>query len=188
MKAYMFLADGFEEVEALTVVDVLRRGSVDIRMMSITGDREVLGSHKIRIKADGLFWESDYSDGDIVILPGGKGGTDKLSENEGVHNVLRSYCESGKKVAAICAAPSVLGRLGLLEGKKATCYPGFEDKLKGAVISKNGPKAVGSPFEIAGNIITGRSMGTALDFALTILEELMGKEIRGRVEESLVRQ
>lgn len=167
-KVYIFLADGFEEIEGLTVVDLLRRAGIDITMVSITGKLEINGSHRIVVKSDILFEDADFSDADMLVLPGGKKGTDNLLAHEGLDRLLRDFASKGKLLSAICAAPSVLGKKGLLKGRKAICYPGFEEHLTGADITD---KAVVAD----GNIITSKGMGTAIDFSLEIIKTLKGE-------------
>lgn len=169
-KVYLFLANGFEEIEGLTVVDVLRRGGVDIETVSITGQQQIMGSHGIAVMADRVFREEqDYMDADMIVLPGGLRGTNALMAHEGVRELLYHYRNEEKYVAAICAAPSVLGMNGLLHGREATCYPGFEDKLLGAVKSENA-------LVRDGNMITAEGMGVSTEFALKLLEVLAGSE------------
>jgi len=169
MKVYMFFADGFEEIEALTSIDLLRRAGVDAVMVSVKGELMVVGSHDIKVTVDELFKDDieEYSDGDMLILPGGPGHA-KLMGHEGIRELLFEYRNKNKKIAAICAAPSILGMNGLLKGKKATCFPGYEDKLLGATVTND--KVV-----VDGNIITSRGMGTSMEFALAIVEELLDK-------------
>ncbi|MBQ7324458.1 MAG: DJ-1/PfpI family protein [Clostridia bacterium] len=159
---YIFLADGFEEIEALTPVDVFRRANLPTTTVSIMESRTVMGSHNIPVIADKLFAEVDLSDADLLLLPGGMPGTKHLGECKPLCDAVISHASAGKPTAAICAAPSVLGKLGLLSGKEAICYPGFEDALVGAAISKK--KVVRD-----GNIVTAAGMGVALDFALECL-------------------
>ena len=166
-KVYVFLADGFEEIEGLTVVDILRRGKVDVQTVSI-GEKRVCGSHGIVTEAD-LTFDEMPDDGEYFVLPGGMPGTLHLKEHAALTALLKAKKDEGKHLAAICAAPSVLGEHGLLEGCTATCYPGFEDRLKGAVTTQN-------TVEVCGNITTSRGMGTAIPFALCLLEQIMGKE------------
>ena len=168
-KVYVFLADGFEEIEGLTVVDILRRAGVDVAMVSINGKKIVTGSHKIEIGADILFEETDFTDADLLVLPGGMPGTKYLGAHKELTELLKKANEKGTGLAAICAAPSVLGDLGLLNGKTAVCYPGFEERLTGATIGKH-------TVETDGNITTSRGMGTAIDFALELTKILCGKE------------
>ena len=131
-KAVVFFAEGTEECEALLVVDLLRRAKVEVTVASASGSREIVSSHKVHITADALAEEVDYSDVDMVVLPGGIPGTPNLAANKTVTDTCVSFAKNGKKVAAICAAPSVLASLGLLEGRKATAHAGFQDKLAGA--------------------------------------------------------
>lgn len=174
-KIYMFFADGFEEIEALASVDVLRRGGVETVMVSVTGNEYVTGSHKIVIKCDSLFEENKYDDGDLLFLPGGMPGTSTLMKHKGLKQLLLQYAGEGKKLAAICAAPSVLGVNGLLKGKNAICFPGFEEQLEGASV------AVDKKVVVDGNIITGKGMGVATEFGLAILKELEGEETAEKI-------
>lgn len=168
-KVYVFFAEGFEEIEALTVVDMLRRAAVNTVMVSIGTNKIVTGAHGIPVVTDGLFTEFSYEDGTMAVLPGGMPGTNHLLAHEGVKQVLISYQETKKYIAAICAAPSVLGAIGLLEGRHATCYPGFEEKLLGATPM---PDAV----VIDGNIITSKGMGTAISFGAALVSRLLTEE------------
>ena len=129
-KVNVYLADGFEEVEGLTVVDLLRRAGIETDMVSIMGRKEITGARKIPVLADKLFEEQD--DPDVIVLPGGMPGTLHLKAHEGLADLIRKADKEGKLLAAICAAPTIYGEMGLLEGKNATCYPGMEDKLLGA--------------------------------------------------------
>lgn len=167
-KVYIFLADGFEEIEGLTVVDILRRANTEVIMVSVTGDIFVCGSHKIMVKADALFENTDYSKADMLVLPGGMPGTRSLAEHAGLDRLLKEFHAKGGKISAICAAPSVLGSKGLLKGKRATCFPGYEEALSGARIQNEGVVA-------DGNIITSKGMGTATDFALALVKSLVGE-------------
>jgi 4-methyl-5(b-hydroxyethyl)-thiazole monophosphate biosynthesis len=168
-KVYIFLADGYEEIEALTVVDLLRRANIDIQMISITGNLQVTGSHHITTTADQLFEEVNYEEADLLVLPGGMPGTMNLLEHEGLDLLLREFHGKGKALAAICAAPRVLGSKGILQGKMATCYPGNEKELLGAQI-------MSATVVIDGNITTSRGLGTAIDFSLSIIKSLKGEE------------
>lgn len=159
---YIFLADGFEEIEALTPVDVFRRANLPTTTVSIMESRTVMGSHNIPVIADKLLAEVDLSDADLLLLPGGMPGTKHLGECMPLCDAVISHASAGKPTAAICAAPSVLGKLGLLSGKEAICYPGFEEALAGAAISEK--KVVRD-----GNVVTAAGMGVALDFALECL-------------------
>ena len=166
-KLGMFIATGYEEVEMLAVIDLARRAGIECDIISVTGEAVVESSHKVRLVADQLFEEVDPGTYDALVIPGGIPGTPNLGAHEGVCRALRQAAEDGRLVAAICAAPTVLGKLGLLEGKPATCYPGMEDELLGA--AKLTDKVVK-----CGNIITSRGMGTAIDFGLAIVEYLTG--------------
>jgi 4-methyl-5(b-hydroxyethyl)-thiazole monophosphate biosynthesis len=168
MKVFIFLADGFEETEAVGVIDILRRGELDVTTVSITGKNIVTGAHHIPVAADKLFSEVDFSNGAMLVLPGGMPGASHLNAHAGLKTLLKQYATEDKKIAAICAAPLILGGLGLLQNKKATAYPGFEDTLQGATV-------VELPVVKDGNIITGRGPGFVLNFGLTIVEELQGK-------------
>ena len=161
-KTAIFMADGCEEIEGLTVVDILRRADLTIDMVSINETDSVAGSHGITFHADTTFKQADIDSYDAVVLPGGMPGTLNLGAHEGVNSAIRSFAESGKLVAAICAAPSVLGAAGILEGKRATCHPGFEEKLTGAAFCED-------TVVTDKNVITSRGMGTAIDFALAIV-------------------
>ena len=135
-KACIFLADGFEDIEGLTVVDLMRRAGIDIETVSIKESNEITTSHGIMMKTDRVFTGTDFSDADMLVLPGGMPGTMNLGVDVAVTGALKQMNRDGKIVAAICAAPSVLGKCGILEGKKATCYPGFEERLTGATIGE----------------------------------------------------
>lgn len=175
----IFLADGFEEIEALTVVDVLRRGGVDIATVSITDREAVMGAHGIQVKADRIFDKAVEGKADMLILPGGGTGTQNLKAHTGVNELCAEFASEGKYVTAICAAPSVLGVKGLLKGKTAVCYPGFESQLEGAVIGKN-------RVEQDGKFITSKGPGTAMEFALTLLAVLKGSDTAAKVKEGML--
>ncbi len=175
----VLLADGFEEIEGLTVVDILRRASIYVDTVSITEDYMVHGAHGINVQTEDLFHEVDFTEFDMIVLPGGMPGTTNLDMHAGVKRVVRDFAENGKYVAAICAAPSILGGLGLLKGKRAACYPSVEDKLSGAVIMK-------TPVVLDGNMITSRGMGTAIDFALKLTEVLTDKAKAEEIAASII--
>lgn len=164
-KTGIFLAEGFEEVEALTVVDILRRAGVICDMVAIGEKLEVTGSHGITVKADQMFDQKKAAEYDGLILPGGMPGTLNLGAHVKLTETLKEYASQGRLVAAICAAPTVLGAQKILIGKKATCYPGMEDQLTGA-------EHLTLPVVTDGNIITSRGLGTAIEFALAILNWL----------------
>lgn len=173
----LFLADGFEEIEALTPVDVLRRAGIEVKTYSINGDLCVCGTHNIMVDADDVIENVEYDKIDAVILPGGMPGADNLENCEDVGEILQYAFQNGKLMCAICAAPKVLGKLGYLQGKRATCFPGFEEYL-------NGANATGERVEVDGNVITSKGMGTAMDFSLAILEYLKGKEVADKMANS----
>lgn len=178
-KVYAFLANGSEEVECLAVVDVLRRAGIDTKIISINETAEVTTSHGVRITCDRTIGDSDLSDADVLFLPGGMPGTAHLGACEALTNALRAQYAAGKRIAAICAAPSVLGELGLLEGKRATCYPGFEDRLRGA-------EHTGQGVVTDGTITTARGLGYALDLGLELvrllISEKAAKELKGTIQ------
>lgn len=166
---YVFFAEGFEEVEALTPVDVLRRGGLNVKTVSVTGNKQVTGAHGVPVVCDSLFDEQSFSDAAMVVLPGGMPGAQNLSEHEGLRKLILAFDADKKPLAAICAAPMVYGKLGLLKGKNATCYPGFEKYLEGA-------NYTAELVEQDGHFITGKGPGAAMCFAFTILEHFCGKE------------
>ena len=178
---YVHLADGFEEIEAITVTDVLRRAGAEVCTVSVSDKLEVKGTHEIEVKADIPFDKADYESCEMIVLPGGMPGTLNLRKHEGVNRILHQFDEEGKLVAAICAAPSVLGQAGLLKGRKATCYPGFEEKLTGAVTSTE-------PVVRDGNIITSRGMGTAIPFALSLTAYFQGQKKADEIGASIIWQ
>lgn len=178
-KVCVFLADGFEEIEGLTVVDLLRRAGVQVMTVSITGDYTIHGAHGIDVQADKLFDEVNYSEEDMAVLPGGMPGTLNLGEHAGVKRVLEEFYQEKKYIAAICAAPSVLGKYGILKGRKATSYPGFEEKLVGAECVTD--KVVADEF-----VITSRGMGTAIAFSLKLIEVLLGAELANKIGEAII--
>lgn len=178
-KVCVFLADGFEEIEGLTVVDLLRRAEIQVNMVSITKEKKIQGAHGIEIMADVLFEEQEYDDVDMLVLPGGMPGTLNLSEHKGLEEQLLRFAKEKRKISAICAAPSVLGNLKILEGKNATSYPGFEDKLTGAKVLEDTVVA-------DDNIITSRGLGTAIDFSLALIESLKGREEAERIKSAII--
>lgn len=177
-KVNVFFATGYEEVEALTVVDILRRAGIETNMVSLTGEKIVKSSHGIGICMDLLFEEIDDS-ADMLVLPGGIPGTPNLKAHAGLNDMIHSFDKAGKYLAAICAAPTVYGSLGLLEGRRATCYPGMEAELKGAI-------PVEEPVVADGNYITSRGLGTAIDFALKLVEVLIDREAADDISGKIV--
>ncbi len=176
---YVHLAEGFEEVEALTAVDVLRRAEIDVKTVSVTGSKTVAGTHGVNVEADILYEETDYEKCEMIVLPGGMPGSTNLEAHEGLAAHIKCFADNGKKLAAICAAPMVLGTCGILDGKKATIYPGMEECLKGA-------EATGEVVTVDGNIITGQGPALAMEFALTLVEVLKGKEAADEVAADLL--
>ena len=176
--AVLFLTTGFEEAEALVTLDMLRRGGVAVTTASLTGDLYVTGSHDITVRADALFEDVKDAAYDALILPGGPG-TSRYFEHENLLNRIKKAAECGHAViAAICAAPSVLGYLGLLNGKRATCFPGFEDKLTGATVT-------GQPSETDGRVVTGKSAGCVFDFSFALLKYLCGDETAEKIRSAV---
>ena len=167
-KVYAFVSDGMEEVECLAVCDVLIRAGVDVKLVSIMGRKEITGSHGFKITADPVF-EEITDDADVLFLPGGMPGTLNLTRHEGLAEMLKAHAAAGKRLAAICAAPSVLGGLGLAEGHKVTCFPGWEEKMIGAEIT-------GAAVETDRLISTGRGMGCSIDLGLELVKLLVDEE------------
>ncbi|MDD4200083.1 MAG: DJ-1/PfpI family protein [Eubacteriales bacterium] len=176
---YVHLATGFEEVEAITVVDILRRADIEVRSVSVTEKKLVMGAHGINVEADILFVDADYSICEMIVLPGGMPGATNLEAHEGLMRNIREFAVGDKKIAAICAAPLALGTAGVIEGRRATIYPGMEDRLAGAV-------PTGEAVTVDGNIITGKGPAFAMEFALTIVEEIKGTTIREKVATKLL--
>lgn len=178
-KIGMMVANGYEEVEMLTVVDLLRRAGMTCDIISVTGSGKLTSSHNVTVEADLQYENADFDSYDALVIPGGMPGTINLGEHAGVCGQLKKAYEGGKLIAAICAAPTVFGKLGLLEGKKAICYPGMEDQLAGAVVTYE-------PAVRDGNIITSRGMGTAIDFGLAIVAYYEGEEAAAALAEKIV--
>ncbi|WP_297901127.1 DJ-1 family glyoxalase III [uncultured Parabacteroides sp.] len=178
-KAIVFLANGFEEMEATGTVDILRRGNIDTKTVSITDNRKVIGAHNMEYTADATLGEIDFSDADALILPGGMPGSSNLNDCEPLKELLIEHYKKEKTVAAICAAPMVLGGLGLLKGRKATCYPGFEPKLIGATVT-------GEAVEVDGNVVTGKGPGLVFNFALALVSVLRGDAVAEEVAAGLL--
>lgn len=166
---YVFLADGFEEIEALAPVDILRRMSVDVKTVGVTG-KNVRGSHGITVCSDKEITDGDFGDADTVILPGGLPGTTNLYNCEKLRGIIKRTADKGGNLAAICAAPSVFLKMGLLKGREYTCFPGFEDD-KDSAIKKEQKVAISKG---SYNVITSCSAGTALDFAFCLAEFITG--------------
>ena len=175
---YMFLAEGFEEVEALAPLDLIRRAGLEIKTVGV-GSKVVVGSHGIPVTADITVDEFLDDTPDMVILHGGMPGTKNLDANATVHKAIADAVKNDAYVCAICAAPFILGKRGILKGKRATCFPGFEKYLEGAEVVDAGVVR-------DGNIITGRAMGSAHEFALTILEALKGKDAAEEMKKTII--
>lgn len=176
---YVHLADGFEEIEAVTVADVLRRAKLTVQTVSLTGDKTVRGAHDISVAADLLFQEADYETCEMIVLPGGMPGTTNLIKHEGLAKQLKAFAESGKWLAAICAAPSVLGTLSLVNGKRVTSYPGFEKYMTGADYSEE--RVVRD-----GKLITSRGPGTAIEFSLELVKALKDEQTAAAIRNAMI--
>lgn len=163
----------------MTVVDILRRAGIETEMVSVMGEQTVMGSHQIPVVTDKLLSEVDFASVDVLVLPGGLAGTKNLEECEPLMGQIDAFVSSGKMVCAICAAPSILGHRGHLQGKRAIAYPGFEEQLTGAQI-------VSEPAVKDGNIITGRGMGCSIPFALEILKHLTDEKTARTMAEKIV--
>ena len=177
-KVIVFLAEGFEEIEAISIIDVLRRAEVSVTTLSISKEKQVKGAHNVPVVADKLFDEVNFASYDMIVLPGGMPGAKNLQEHEGVRKQIEAF-EKDKQIGAICAAPMILGGMGLLKGKRATCYPGFEAELIEAKITD---EAV----TVDGNITTGKGPAFAMQFALQLVETLAGKATRNEVSDGLL--
>jgi len=175
----MFFGTGFEEVEALAAVDIMRRAGIEVDMVSITGEKYVTSSHKVTIEMDCLLEDVDFEKVKMIVLPGGMPGTTNLEACSPLMEQVEKFYEQKKLLAAICAAPSILGHRGMLKGRKACCYPSFESHLEGAEVTEN-------PCEVSDHIITSRGMGCAVDFGLAIVEKLKGTEEAERIAESII--
>jgi len=180
-KVYVFLAEGFEDVEALIPIDVLRRGGVEVKTASISEYPLVQSSHGVNIEADILFEQSEYLDADLLMLPGGMPGSTNLFKHEGLCNILMKQYEAGKKISAICAAPGVvLAPLGILKDKKATCYPGFDKAL-----AQGGATYTGDLVTVDGNVTTAEGPAAAFPYAYELLGQLVSKDIADEIAEGM---
>lgn len=177
---YVLLAEGFEEIEAITVIDILRRGGLEVMTVAIGSHLQVAGAHHIKVTAEVLIRDVALTEDVLaVVLPGGMPGTTHLDESKEVDKLLQSAAAKDILVAAVCAAPLVLGKRGYLKGRRATCYPGFEDYLKGAILSEQ-------RVEHDGNFVTSRGAGTAAYFAFEILKTLKNEAIAEKVRASMI--
>ena len=172
------LAEGFEEVEALTAADILRRAGKQVVLVSVTDDLLVTGAHNITVKADCLFEEVDYAACEMLVLPGGMPGTLHLEPSPAVACTLETARRQGAYICAICAAPSILGHKGLLRGRKAVCFPGYEQELEGAQV-------LTEPVVTDGTVITARGAGVAVDFGLEIAARLVSPERAEQIRKSM---
>ncbi len=175
----IFLAEGFEESEALLPLDILRRGGMDVKTVSVTGDKIVTGSHQVSVVADVLFEEIKEEDVEMIVLPGGLPGSTNLDAHAGLDKLVNSFAAQSKSLAAICAAPLVYGKRGLLKGKKATCYPGFDKFLEGA-------EYTGNLVEVADNFILGKGPAAAAPFGFAILEKYAGVEKVNEIKKGML--
>ena len=178
---FVFLAEGFEEIEALTPVDVLRRAGLPVQTVSVMDEQVVAGAHGVPVLADKMFAEINPEDAEMILLPGGLPGATNLDAHEGLSQLILDFAEADKPLAAICAAPLVLGNRGLLQGKKATCYPGFETYLQGA-------EYTAALVEKDGNIITGKGPGAAMEFAFAIVEKYCGMDKVNELKQGMMIQ
>lgn len=176
---YVFLATGFEDIEALGFVDVCRRASLPLTMVSITGDKVVMSAHNVGIVADALFEDLAFDDAELLYLPGGMPGAANLNQHTGLSGLIMQHYAAGKPLAAICAAPMVYGNLGLLEGLKATCYPGFEEALTGAEVT-------GELTVIDGQFFLGKGPAAVLKLSYQIVEHFCGKEVADAICEGML--
>lgn len=177
--AIMLFATGFEEVEALMTVDLLRRAEIDVKLVSTSGDSEVCGSHNISVGMDLSLDQVSLMQTDAIIIPGGMPGTLNLGADVAVTGALKKMHRDGKIVAAICAAPSILGKCDILQGLKATCYPGYENKLGGATF-------VDEAVVVDKNVVTSRGLGTSMEFGFKLIEILVSKEKAQEIRQQIV--
>ena len=174
----VLLATGFEEIEAITVIDVLRRAELEVTILGVGGEK-ISGAHGLQVETDQSLEEGVSLEWDAIVLPGGLPGATNLRDNPQVLELVRSIHSAGGKLAAICAAPIVLGRAGVLQGRQATCYPGFEDGLEGAECSQE--RVV-----VDGNLTTSRGPGTSLDFALSLVAQLKDQQTADALREGML--
>ena len=176
---YTFLAEGFEDIEALAPVDIMRRAGLQVETVSITDEIVVTSAHGVGVVADKTLAEIDFDDAELMFLPGGLPGATNLDACAELRNALVAHFKAGRLVAAICAAPLVLGHLGILEGKRATCYPGFETELSGADYTA-------SLVEQDGQFITGKGPGAAFELGYAIVERMMSKDVADQLREGMM--
>lgn len=176
---YLHLASGFEEIEAVTVVDILRRADITVQTVSMESGLDVEGAHGISVRADLLYGQADYQHCEMMIFPGGMPGAANLLQQKELMETMVEFAAKGKPVAAICAAPMLFGQMGLAVGKNVTVYPGFENQMTGAILSTE-------DVVVDGNLITSRGPGTAMGFALAIVERLKGEAVRNKLKGGLL--
>lgn len=179
MAVAVFFANGYEEIEALTVVDLTRRAGIETWMVSVTEEKIVTGSHGIAVSMDKTLNEVDFNQVEMIVLPGGMPGTLNLEACEPLMEKVKEFDKAGKYISAICAAPTVFGHLGLLTGRKACCYPDMEDGLVGAEVTYKSTA-------VSDHILTSRGMGTAIDFGLQIIARFQGKEAADEMAKKIV--
>lgn len=179
MRILLFLAEGFEEIEAVAPIDVFRRAGIEVTSISVSNKLTVNGAHGIGVNADVTFERADFSGDFLIYLPGGMPGTTNLGNHDGLKKLIEKQHKKGGTIAAICAAPSILGKMGLLKQKEAVCYPGFESFLTEAKLSA-------STIVKSGNILTAKGPGIAIPFALKIVEELKGKDTAQQVANGMI--
>ncbi len=180
-QVFIHLAEGFEEIEAITIIDVLRRAGLNVLTVSISDNIQVTGAHQITVLADQVFSETDYSKAEMIILPGGMPGSSNLDQHAGLKEQIAKFNLQKKWIGAICAAPFVLGKLDILRDHEAVCYPGYEKFLEGAKVSQ-------AQVAVSEHLITSRGVGTALPFALTIVEKLVSAEKARQLAEAMLVQ
>lgn len=180
-RAIVFFADGFEEVEAITVVDILRRAEIPTRTVSIMDKKEVVGAHRVPVVCEGILAEELESvrQAEMLILPGGGKGTENLGNHAALGELLKAFKADGKWLAAVCAAPTVLGKHGLLAGETAVCYPGCEPQLTGATLGD-------APVVRSGKIITSKGPGTSAAFALALVGVLKSEALAAEIQEQMI--
>ncbi|MBP1531643.1 MAG: DJ-1/PfpI family protein [Bacteroidaceae bacterium] len=176
---YTFLATGFEDIEALAPVDIMRRAGLQVETVSITDEIVVTSAHGVGIVADKTLAEIDFDDAELMFLPGGMPGATNLDACQDLREGLTQHFKAGRPIAAICAAPLVLGHLGILEGKKATCYPGFEGELRGADYTA-------ALVEQDGQVITGKGPGAAMELGYTLVERLVSREVADQLRQGMM--
>ncbi len=178
-KIAIFFAEGYEEIEALAVVDICRRCGLTIDMVSVTEEKMVKGSHGIAVEMDKTYAQVDFASYDMLVLPGGGEGTGRLEACEPLMEQIDAFYQAKKYIAAICAAPSIFGHRGILKGRRACSYPSFESHLEGAEVTQG-------PVEVSEHVITSRGMGTAVDFGLAIAGVLCGAEVAEEMARKIV--